>query len=477
MPFTEFCCRSGGSNLNAGTLNGDSIEPSTSPSFSYASGSWVQSTRVFTVASGNPSTDGVAVGNFASVYVDGSAVTAFIGYVSAVSSTTITIHATRSSGTAPTDGTGNRTLRIGGAFQGPNGSSGFPMNFVTNTLTNSSGDLPRINYNNNAQYNITANISTVNADTRHQGYSSTYGDFGRAVLDGGTSGASYNLIGTTVGANAVLADFECCNNGATGTSGGVFWNSTGMVLRCVFHNFRGAGLQSNNGTRVIECEAYACNASNTSSVGGFMFGGAGCTVERCISHDNSGSNNIGFVTTSGQCDFVKCIADSNGSHGFQVSASQCAIEECDAYNNTGSGIFINAGTNLNTHIENCNLTKNGVWGILISGAGKVSGSIYNCGFGSGSEANTSGQISGNSYMETAGTVTYPSNSSPHNAPTTGDFTITLAEAKGAGRGSFLQTASSYTGTVGHQDIGAAQHADSGGGSSRPSHPLFQQVIG
>lgn len=65
-------------------------------------------------------------------------------------------------------------------------------------------------------------------------------------------------------------------------------------------------------------------------------------------------------------------------------------------------------------------------------------------------------------METAGTVTYPSNASPYNSPTTGDFTITLAEAKGAGRGAFLQTASGYAGTVGHQDIGAAQHADSGG---------------
>jgi hypothetical protein len=465
MAFTEFACRSGGSNLNAGTRTGNSTEPGTSASFTYASGSWVSATGVFTVASGDPVADGVAIGDFASVYADGASVTTLVGRVTARTTTTITVSTTAKSGTT-TDGTSNRTLKIGGAWQGPNGSSGFPMNFVTNALTNSGGDLPRVNYKNAATYNITANIGTVNADTRHQGYTSSYGDFGRAVLDGGTTGASYNLIGTTVGANAVLADFECCNNGATGTSGGVFWNSTGMVLRCVFHNFRGSGLQSNNGTRVIECEAYACNASNTSGVGGFTFGGAGCTVERCISHDNNaGSNAVGFVTASGQCDFVKCIADSNGSHGFQILASQCAIEECDAYNNTGSGIFINAGTNLNTHIENCNLTKNGAWGILISGAGKVSGSIYNCGFGAGTEANTSGQISGNGYMETAGSVTYPSNSSPYNAPTTGDFTITLTEAKGAGRGTFLQTQAGYSGTTGHQDIGAAQHADGGGGST------------
>lgn len=461
MAFTEFCCRSGGSNLNAGTRTGDSTEPGTAADLTYASGTWVSSTGVFTVASGDPVADGVAVGDFASVYADGASVTTLVGRVTARTSTTITVSTTAKSGTT-TDGTSNRTLKIGGAWQGPNGSSGFPMNFVTNALTNASGDLPRINYS--GTFNITANITPINADTRHQGYTTAYGDFGRAVLDGGTSGASYNLIGTTVGANAVLADFECCNNGATGSLGGVFWNSTGMVLRCVFHNFRGAGLQANNGTRVIECEAYACNASNTSGIGGISFGGAGNTAERCISHDNVGSNALGFVSTGGQCDFVKCIADTNGSDGFRVSGSQCAIKDCDSYSNTGSGIFINAGTNLNTHIENCNLTKNGAWGILISGAGKVSGSIYKCGFGAGSEANTSGQISGNAYMETAGTVTYPSDATPYNAPATGDFSIVLAEAKNAGRGTFLQTASGYTGTAGQPDIGAAQSTGSGGGN-------------
>ena len=51
--ITEFCCRSGGSNLNAGTLLGDSTEPGTSPSFIYESGNWDSSTGEFIVASGN----------------------------------------------------------------------------------------------------------------------------------------------------------------------------------------------------------------------------------------------------------------------------------------------------------------------------------------------------------------------------------------------------------------------------------------
>ena len=137
MAFTEFCCRSGGSNLNAGTRTGNSTEPGTSADFTYASGSWVSSTGVFTVASGNPSTDGVAVGDFASVYADGASVTTLVGRVTAVSSTTVTVSTTAKTGTT-TDGTSNRTLRIGGAWQGPNGASGFPLNFLTNACTNSS---------------------------------------------------------------------------------------------------------------------------------------------------------------------------------------------------------------------------------------------------------------------------------------------------------------------------------------------------
>ena len=59
--MTEFTCRSGGSNLNAGTLDGTN-EASTTPLVTYASGTYDATTRVFTVASGNPVTDGVIAG-------------------------------------------------------------------------------------------------------------------------------------------------------------------------------------------------------------------------------------------------------------------------------------------------------------------------------------------------------------------------------------------------------------------------------
>lgn len=466
MSRTEFCCRNGGSNLNAGTRTGNSTVPGTAADFTYASGTWVSATGVFTVAAGNPLSDGVAVGDFASVYADGASVTTLVGRVTARDATTITVSTTAKSGTT-TDGTSTRTLKIGGAWQGPNAASGFPMSFVTNALVDAAGSLPRVNYCSDQTMGITANISTVNADTVHQGFTTAYGDLGKAILDGGTTGASYNLIGTTVGANADMIDFNCRNNGATGSSGGVFWNGTGQVIRCVFHDFRGSGLQSNAATTVKQCESYACNQSNTASLGGFNFAGQGACVTECIAHDNTGSNTNGFYINGAGITAINCIADTNGARGFQVDAAGDAarIFNCDAYANVSDGLRSNDSGNSNIFIENCNFTKNGGYGINFAGAGKVGGTIQSCGFGAGTEANTSGSIGGTHYCQESGTVNYATDATPYNAPTAGDFRIVLAAAKGAGHGTYTQTAASYTGTVAYPDIGAVQHQDAGGGGT------------
>jgi hypothetical protein len=106
---TEFYMQTTGSNLNAGSTSADAA------SLTYASGSWVSTTGVFTVASGNPLTDGVAVGDWTSVYVDGSTVTPFTGKVTARDSTTITVSLTVKFGTVPATGSG-RSLKVGGAW-------------------------------------------------------------------------------------------------------------------------------------------------------------------------------------------------------------------------------------------------------------------------------------------------------------------------------------------------------------------------
>jgi hypothetical protein len=465
MAFTEFCCRSGGSNLNAGTRTGGSTVPGIAASFTYASGSWVASTGVFTVASGDPSADGVAVGDFASVYADGASVTGFVGRVTARTSTTITVSLSARSGTAPTDGTSNRTLRIGGAWKGPNAAENFPFGFHQAVCSNAAGDRVRVNFMGDSDYNITATITHTTAGlfVVASGFTTTYGDGGRATIDGGTTGASYQLL--TLGGGLVftfLSDFKFCNNGATGSADGI--TTAAFMRNIVVCNVRGSGIVGAC-QYIYECEAYGCNQSNTTSKGGFSNGGTGGIIERCIAHDNTGSNTDGFFFNGGYTVMLRCIADSNGRRGATNSGSthtSVAVIACDFYDNGSDGLNQSGGLS-GVHIEDCNFLKNGGFGINFVNAPTIQVRIANCGFGSGTMANASGNVNNLANADNLNSVTYAANITPWVDPANGDFRINLAAAKGAGRGTFTQTAASYAGTVGYPDIGAAQSQASGSG--------------
>lgn len=451
--FTEFYCQTSGSNLNAGSTTADAA------AFTYASGNWVQSTGVFTVASGNPSSDGVAVGDFASVYADGASVGVFVGRVTARDTTTITVSTTAKAGTAPTDGTGNRTLKIGGAWKGPNGAEAFPIGFVQSTLTNASSHPPRINFKNNATYDITANMSTTNAGPIFwQGYTSSPGDFGRAEIKGVTVGASHTLL-TCNALNHQFSDLIFSNAAATsGTSDGVTISSGEQYfLRCVFHNIRRTGIVMNTIGAAVECEAYSCNKSNTSGEAGMSINLSGSHGVRNISHDNTaGSNANGFRVDGGMM-LYRCIADSNAGNGsFSTGDVTQTQYQNEFWNNTLSGMSLANSAHMLFNLQNCNFLKNGRYAIENTATSSYNGPRYNCGFGTGTQANGLGDIEDMEGMEIAGTVTYASGVMPWTDSANGDFRINLAAAKGAGRGVFTQTSSSYTGTVGYPDLGAAQ---------------------
>jgi hypothetical protein len=302
---------------------------------------------------------------------------------------------------------------------------------------------------------------------------------GRATLDGGTSGTAYTLLAFTSITGCEVFDFIIQNNGATSTAAATNLGSLSKIVRCVVNSIRGSGFSTTSSTQLIECEAYSCNQSNSSNTAGFFIGGTGAIAKRCISHDNTTANGIGFIlgTTSGG-HLSDCIADSNGSHGIAILArnNSLTIRNCDSYNNGGDGIRIDLNTNPNGFffIENCNLIKNGGYGVNnveVSLAHEAY--VINCGFGSGTQANTSGTVASNIYTQESGSITYAADVTPWNDPTTGDFRISLAAAKGTGRGAFTQTAASYTGTVAYPDVGAAQHQDSGGsGGVTVSSPVY-----
>jgi hypothetical protein len=418
---------------------------------------------VFTVASGDPAADGVAVGDFASVYADGSMTTGFVGRVTARTTTTITVSLSVVMGTPPSTGTGDRTLKIGGAWQGPTGATSWPIGTTIAGLTNVAGNPPRVNLKNDATYSISTGLTiATNGRRRYQGYTTSYGDGGRATIDGSTNAIVLVAISAVF---VQFMDFILSNNGTSGTNAGLSISASRVLVQnVVAHDIRGSGLTTTSDTAFIECEAYACNGSNSSALGGIVGAMTGTAI-RCISHDNSGGNGNGFVNLGVM---NGCIGESNAGAGVLVSAGGNTLKNaCDFYNNSGSGINIsNSGAGL--QIISCNFVKNGAYGIAVASGG-VQLVTTNCGFGAGTQANTSGNIQSQatSLESESGNVNYASDVTPWVDPANGDFRINLAAAKGAGRGTFTQTASSYAGTVGYPDIGAAQHQDSGGGGGIP----------
>lgn len=488
--YTNFCCRSGGSNLNAGTRTGDTTEPGTSAFKTYTSGSWVSATRVFTPAGGaDPSADGIAVGDFVSVYPDATTTAVFIGRITAVTSTTFTVSGTAKSGTSPVDGTTNTSAKIGGAWAGPATTSGFPLTFLDTSPTNAAADPVRINFKNDVTYAVTAAMTLSSTHVKNiSGYGSAYGDIGAATtmaaitalgglakIDGGAAGASYVLITNHGSGNATRWEgLWFSRNGGTGSATG-FLNSGASTdfYRCCFSGMAGHGVnQSGTTATFTECESYGNNTNNTANIAGIAGDGATSLV-RCVVHDNTGTNTSGARNASAvSWTLIDCIFDSNGTNGgVQITSGSTAsrVEGCEFYNNVGPGLSCNAGRGT---IENCNFVKNGTFGVI-----QTSGALMmrNCGFGAGTQANTSGATS-LTQGDVVGSITYADDSTPWVDPANGDFRISLAAAKGAGVGVFLQTAASYAGTIGYPDVGAAEHLEAASGGGAPSIGLGSPVI-
>lgn len=474
MAYTEFCCRASGSNLNGGALS-TNAEPSTTAAYTSTNGDWDNAAaNKFTPTDGSTPASSITVGDFASVYIDGASTGVFIGRVTAVAAGVngaITVSNTIKAGTKPTASATTRSIKVGGAWLGPNGTDLFPFSLgALDGLVNAASNITRINMKNDATYSVTAAISfNANGGAFVQGYTTAFDDKGRAIIDGGTSGASYVVFSASNVASVV--DLIIQNNGSTGSANGFqFGDAQGRAkaLRCVVHDVCGSGLFGTSvAVTAVECEAYLCNKNNTANKAGFQDIG---TAIRCISHDNAGNQSMGFYCTQLPVTLVNCIADTNGLYGFYgLNISAFALVNCDAYANGSDGIRVSSGT-LRASIENCNLIQNGGWGIN-SASATASLSIRNCGFGAGTAANTSGTINtGTGTYDTIGSVTYGSNLTPWVDPANGDFRINLAAAINAGYGAYTQTQASYAGTVGYPDIGAAQHLESASGGGLLVNP-------
>lgn len=474
--ITEFCCRSGGSNLNAGTLRGDSTEPGTSASFTYSSGDWDASTGIFTALSGNPSSDGVAVGDYVSVYADGSTVTGFVGQVSAVSTSTITVDLTdHFAGTAPTTDTGNRTLRVGGAWQGPNGAEAFPLDFFGDGMADGTDTFARVNMKNDQTYAITASILMPTDNSRIiQGYSTSYGDKGEAEIQGPATGTSFKLLdtqNTNSSGNWLIDLFFNQNGDAAGSDWGLQINNGNLrsgLIRCRIANMYKHGCIVTDSNVLF----YDCAFHDNGGHGCWNNGGIDVIFESCCFNDNV---NDGVYVTIGQSRtgiFNNCVFALNGNHGLDHNCDYSAfVTNCTFYKNSQSGMKIRLH---HGYVVNNSFFLNGNYGIDADYIKYGPGFIKNNAFGTGTQANGlgnynlgstggTGGVDGWVEADGLGTVEEVADFNPYTDPDNGDFTLVSGSSLVATGYGHTQRNPSFTGTSWQRIIGASGPVEGGGG--------------
>jgi hypothetical protein len=455
------------SNLNAGSTNGAPLVTSTG-------GNW-DGTSLFT-ATDAPDLSGVTVGMFAAVYASGATVAAFVGRITAVDNTakTVTLSTTAKSGTAPGSATGTMALRVGGVWKGPNGAVGFPYNFAAGAMTDGTNPL-RVNIRNTATYNVTAGVvHSLVGPVTFQGYTTTPGDGGRATIDGGTA-SNFSVLTLSGGATTVV-DLTFARGGTTATGGvGVVLISGAEISLGRVRATGGAGIGmflSGQGLVFDECEVDG-NGGFSTLFGGIYCSssaGSGLVFNRCFVHDTTVGN--GFAFGGGSPTLIDCVADANAGAGLlTTSLGLPFLKGCAFVNNAGDGVKITAASGPGMRIESC-VFGNNTGSHINSGGTQPAGRVlvttsgtFGTGTPVGGTTQSAVQYRTSSAVDLIAFTASPFAGIGTGAPgstRTGDFSTTLAAAKNAGRGTFLQLANYSTTTTARPDIGPAQHLDSGG---------------
>jgi hypothetical protein len=458
--FLELYCTGtgAGSNLNSGSTPGNAA--------TYAGVGDSDGVAVFTPSDGSTPAGSVNVGDVGAVFLTaGATVATFVGRITAVAAGVngaITFSAAAKVGTFPAASAGAHTVscRVGGAWAGPAGAVAFPYGFVAGTLTDASGNTPRVNFLSTFTFLPTAVMAHAAAGpVQFEAYATTPGDGGRATFDGGEPAASFNLL-TNSGANNTFESLIFQRNGSTGTgtAAGVVNTGAGTVFRrCTFNTTRGAGLTL-GAALAVECEFYACNAGNAVNQGGLTLNNGGGVARRCYSRSQAGSNNAGYALTASGGVLEHCVADGCQVGANLVGAGPYNVVHLDTYNNTSHGMQLGAtGVNCTIYAENgghCNNGGTNVFGF--AGGGTKSGWVVNVAHGSGTAASAA-QASGLGAVKVINPITLPANVTPWSAPSTGNFNVVLPALVGAGLGTFTQT-SPKGGTAGQPTVGAAGQA-------------------
>lgn len=464
--FTDFYVQTTGNNLNSGHTADDSA------TYTAANGNW-DGTSVYTPTDGSTPASTVTNNSWASIYLDAATVGVYVGRVTNVAAGVngaITLDRACFAGTPPASGANGRSIKVGGAWQGPNTNANpsvaFPFGFAANTMTNSTGFAPCVNFK-DQMYSTTNAITAGNAgNIMWSGYHTSPRDgLGRATIDGTFAGTSFTLINFS-GGNNTIQDFVFDHNGtASGTTFGLSTAAETVCIRVTVRNMVRDGFRVSAST-LISCEAYNCNTANNSGSAGFQVNSSGNRFVNCLSYSNTTANSIGFVVSASDTAYG-CIAYYNGNKGFSIDNTLIALlAGCTSYKNGSHGFdLINATALSAPTLINCDSFANGGYGVACTGSATKNGFISNITFGSGTKTNTSGNFGPNltnwpNITLINNTLIYTADLTPWTDPDRGNFRLVSgALSKAAGYGAFMQsTVNSPTNTVSFPDTGAVQSA-------------------
>lgn len=352
--------------------------------------------------------------------------------------TTITVDRTVAAGTGI-------TMNIGGALGSPGmvGGTGIVSNnYVwikagTYTVTSASTNVS----------NGCINFST--ATVYVEGYNSSRGDMGTKPLiqaDGVITAFTFISMGNN--GNQWVRNIKFDGNNRT-TSRGI--SLRGTVLYCEFVNFTNSAIADTIGLSTL---AFNCSATGCATNAAFT----GVTCVDCVAFDNTIT---GFSASAIDCNFIRCIADSNSgaaSDGFLTSASSERVNfyNCVAYNNGRHGFFV-GGLRDNFFI-NCIAETNAGTGFIHNGNNQLG--LYNCAYyNNGTNVTLGTNVGSFNVGAITGTGSFFTNAASQ------DFTLNnTASAGAAARAAGIPgTITGLATPVGYLDLGVYQHQDTGGG--------------
>lgn len=333
--------------MNAGSTNTDAADKT------YTGGDWNATTDTYTAPVGSDFT-GVANGQYAALFHDGDTTPItnqyLVGPISNLNAgaRTFVLNSTGRVllGTEVATGSGNRSVKIGGAWGPPSGTNGFPLNFFTSTFATTATNPAVLWIKSDVVMQMTSNITIAGTNIIIEGYETTPGDLSvnRPKISGKTVAVdSAFLLVTTTGTGIALrniwfdGNFSTATVGTSGTGNYILTISSNncVVENCLFtDSYRGcilvSGASDKGGARIWNNDFHNYNWADASDYGAII-----ATEECSIMFNRMGTPNPDFISGG----------DSMGVHIDGSAGENIVVMFNTITNQTKAGITMGATVN------------------------------------------------------------------------------------------------------------------------------------